>query len=97
VKIKFNAPTLLTPANASNPGTLLPTFTWSAVTGATTYNLQVAKNNTFTQIVLNKTVAVPTYTATTNLLAATTYYWRVKVNGPYGPSAWSATFSFTTP
>jgi hypothetical protein len=39
----------------------------------------------------------PTYTSTVNLLAGTIYYWRVRVTGTYGTSAWSAVFSFTTP
>ena len=97
VRIKFDAPTLLLPANTSTIGSLLPTFTWSTASGATSYTLQVSKVNTFASLVIFKTIAAPTYTATTSLTAATTYYWRVKVNGPCGPSAWSVTFSFTTP
>jgi len=97
VKIKFNPPTLSLPANGATGVSLLPTFTWEAAIGATNYTLQVSKVNTFLPLVLNKTVAVPTYTATTNLSAATTYYWRVRVNGLYGPSVWSTVFSFTTP
>ena len=92
----FAAPTLTLPLDAATGVALKPTFTWNAIIGATNYTLQVSRNNTFTLLVINKTVAVPTYTHTLNL-AANTYYWRVRANGPYGPGAWSVYFTFTTP
>ena len=102
VRIKYDAPMLLLPADRSNELTLRPTFTWRTTLGATGYNLQISKVASFSSMVINKNIvaspiAPPIYTMTMNLLPATTYYWRVKVNGPYGPSAWSVTFSFTTP
>ena len=97
LRIAYTAPVLTAPANASVIGSLTPTFTWDAVAGAASYHLQVSRDATFTLLVVNNAVAAPTYVQPTNLLAATTYYWRVKIKGPYGPSAWSATFSFTTP
>jgi hypothetical protein len=96
LRIKYDPPILSLPANGATGIALKPTFTWSATIGATSYNLQVSRNATFTQIVVNKTVYTPTFTATTNLLTGITYYWRVRVNGPYGPSNWSLVFSFTT-
>jgi parallel beta-helix repeat protein/predicted outer membrane repeat protein len=97
VRIKYNPPTLILPANTSVTGSLLPTFTWNATIGATNYTLQVSKSSSFIGLAINKTVTVPNFTATTSLTAGTKYYWRVRVNGPYGPSAWSGVFSFTTP
>ena len=42
-------------------------------------------------------MSVPTYTHTLNLAASTTYYWRVRANGAFGPGFWqSPVFSFTT-
>jgi Tol biopolymer transport system component len=97
VRIKYEAPTLLTPADTSTVGSLLPTFTWNTTPSITGYTIQVSTSTLFKPTVINKNVSVPTYTATKSLLAGATYYWHVRVNGPYGPSAWSATFSFTTP
>jgi hypothetical protein len=78
-------------------GSLLPAFTWSVTIGATNYTLQVSKNNAFTQLVIHKTVAGPTYTPSTNPPDGILLFWRVKVDGPYKPSAWSDTFWFSTP
>lgn len=93
----YVAPGLLLPANGATGVALKPTFTWAPTTGATSYSLQVSKNSTFTALVINKSATTPSYTYTLNLTAGTTYYWRVKVNGPFGPSAWSDYFTFTTP
>ncbi len=89
-------PALLTPMDASTVSDTTPTFTWSAVPGATGYTLQVSKNDTFTQLVLNKTVTTNTYTPTTALPTNLPLFWRVKANGTNGPSLWSSPFwSFT--
>jgi hypothetical protein len=96
-RTQFTGPILVLPANLSMVGSLKPTFTWNPIAGATSYNLQVSKSNTFPLLVINKIVYTPTYTHILNLTAATTYYWRVRVNGAYGPGAWSLTFSFTIP
>jgi predicted outer membrane repeat protein len=96
-RIKLDAPTLLKPDDTSMVGSLKPTFMWNAILGATSYTIQVSKFHNFKSTVINKIVSTPTYTATTSLSAGTTYYWRVKVNGPFGPSDWSIVFSFTTP
>lgn len=97
VRIRYDPPVLLTPADTTTVGGLKPTFTWSAVAGASSYTIQVSKASNFSSPVINVTVAVPTYTPLTNLTAGTVYYWRVRVNGPHGPSDWSIAFSFTTP
>jgi hypothetical protein len=95
VRIAFAGPTLVAPSGPIL--TLKPTFTWNVVPGATSYNIQISKVNTFMPLSGNATVTNPTYTPFMNLTAATTYYWRVRVNGLYGPGMWSAVFSFTTP
>jgi hypothetical protein len=97
VKIKFLTPALLGPADLSTVGSLKPVFTWNVVVGATTYTIQISKRNTFGLGTTSANVAAPTYTPGANLSSQTTYYWRVKVNGLYGPSDWSLVFSFTTP
>jgi predicted phage tail protein len=95
LRVAYAKPTLLAPSGSIL--TLKPTFTWNPTTGATSYSFQVSKNSTFTLLVITKTVYAATYTHATNLTAGTTYYWRVRVNGAYGPSAWSDYFTFTTP
>jgi hypothetical protein len=93
----FAAPTLTLPADGATLVPLKPTFTWTAIPGATTYTLQVSKSPTFNLLVINRTLNALTYTHTLNLTANMIYYWRVRANGPFGPGLWQATvFSFTT-
>jgi hypothetical protein len=96
VRIAYAGPALLLPADDAIGVSRKPTFTWSPTTAAASYNLQVSKSSAFSLLVINKTVYSPTYIHTLNLTAGT-YFWRVKVNGAYGPGMWSGTFSFTTP
>jgi len=100
VRIKFAAPALILPGTGSTISSLLPTFTWEAVSGATEYTIQVSKNSTFAGAkAINTTTTVPTYTHTATLQAGTTYYWRVRAKSPttYAPGDWSEVFTFTTP
>jgi predicted outer membrane repeat protein len=92
MRIKYNPP-----VNLNVTSSLKPTFTWDAVIGATSYTIQVSRNNTFTLLMVNKMVILATYVHTLNLTTGSTYYWRVRVNGPYGPSDWSAIQTFVTP
>jgi len=97
VRIRFDAPVLLLPENGKPIGNLLPSFSWNGVTGAKSYTIQVSKVATFSTVTLSKTVLTPQYATLVSLKPGTTYYWRVRVNGSYGPSAWSEVWSFTTP
>jgi bacillolysin len=91
-------PVLLQPANMSPVGTLKPVFDWDDVTGATGYTIQVSLDPAFGTgtFLVNTPVALSTFTPTTNLPQNQTIYWRVRANGPNGPSNWSS-FQFTTP
>jgi len=95
-RVAFAAPINLSPANGAVGVPAKPTFTWDTVTGATSYTIQISRNNTFTQLVVSKNVYAATYIHTSNLPLGT-YYWRACVNGLYGPGAWSPVFSFETP
>ncbi len=101
--VRYFRTSILPPAALVDPFdgvTLLnkrPTFEWASVPGATSYNLQVSKNDTFTQIVLNKTVSGSNvYTHTADLLADTHYFWRVRTAAPNGPSDWTGPWDFYT-
>lgn len=92
----LTAPSLLTPANAATAIPLPPRVTWSGVAGAAAYVVQVAETPNFSTILLSKNVIGATSAELSGLLAASTYYWRVKAyaSGQEGP--WSSTWSFTT-
>lgn len=74
-------------------------FTWSAVGGATSYDVQVATDSAFAVVVRSASVpAGPAPQATFDLRVLTTYYWRVRAVLPNatGPWAWAA-FKTTKP
>jgi choice-of-anchor B domain-containing protein len=101
IKVKASsapvAPTLTTPANGATGQVLQPSFTWGAVADATSYDLDVATDAGFSNIVLSADGLTATnYTPTAALNTGTTYYWRIQTNGTCGSSPYSATFSFTT-
>ncbi|MFZ5903155.1 MAG: hypothetical protein ACOYZ8_06370, partial [Chloroflexota bacterium] len=92
----LTSPVLTSPPNGDTPSDATPTFMWNPVAGATGYTIQVSKNDTFTQLVLNKNAATNSYTPTAALPANIPLFWRVKANGANGPSLWSdPVWSFT--
>jgi len=90
-------PTLLLPLNLDTVGTRKPTFDWGDVSGATSYTIQIATSTSFGTFLVNVKVNNSTYTPTVNLPKNKNIFWRVRANGPNGPSNWSTTFRFTTP
>jgi hypothetical protein len=96
VRIKYLPPSLSSPLNAATGVSRKPVFDWGDTLGAASYTLQVSTSSNFLILAVNKTLKVSTYSQPVNLVANKTYYWRVRVNGTNGPSAWSPVFSFTT-
>lgn len=87
--------TLISPSDA---GTNVPTntsLTWSAEALADNYQVQIATDAGFTNIVESATVATESYTATT-LAQSTTYYWRVGIANDCVSTVYSSVYSFTT-
>ena len=56
---------------------------------ATSYTLQVSRNNTFTQVVQTGTTASMNYIPTSDLPRNAALFWHVHANGANGPSVWS--------
>ncbi len=94
VSVTANFTSSFAPANGAILTSLRPVFDWPDTPGAASYNIQVSKNNTFSSLVVNKTVTPSTYTPTANLPTEIQLYWRVraKIGSAYG--AWSAPLSF---
>ena len=67
------------------------------MTSATAYEVQVASDSAFTNVVASNTAAAAsTWTVSPALSANTTYYWRARAKDTCGVSAYSSAFSFTT-
>jgi hypothetical protein len=89
------APSLQGPAADARfaPGQTV-TFTWSAVSGAASYTLQIDDSSSFTTpLIVNQTVTAATYSTST--LPTTTLWWRVRANDAAGnPGAWATVRRF---
>jgi hypothetical protein len=84
------APTLGT-VNVGPEGTRSPQFNWSAAEGARTYRLQVAQDDTFSNIVEDVTTDATSYTSSTTYPADADLYWRVRANDETGIGlSWSS-------
>ncbi len=89
------APALTAPANGSTGGATNPTFTWGAVAGATSYDIQVATDPTFANIVALATGLTSTSWTSSALAADTVHYWRVYAVNACGNRV-STLFAFRT-
>lgn len=91
------APEVLTaPTNSATEVVLLPTFSWEAFPNAATYEIQVATDNAFSNIIAQKTVEENSFALTNHLLSETTYYWRVRALNDCITGDYSSVFTFTT-
>lgn len=90
------APNLTAPGNGDTDVSLTPTFTWDAVSQSQSYDLEVATDAAFSNVVYFATVYGTSHTMTGyNLDAETTYYWRVRAANTCGNGSY-ASASFTT-
>lgn len=78
------------------PPLAIPEFKWSAVSGATSYRLQVSADVAFTSTVVNTTTPNTSYTPTNaTVFSDGTWFWRVRVEAPTPIGDYSSTWSFT--
>ncbi len=92
----FGTQTLTSPANletAINP--LLSNLTWPANASATSYDVQVATDAAFTNIIRSATVLTNSYSVS-GLTVASDYYWRVLPKNPVCAGTFSSGYKFTT-
>jgi len=85
-------PTLIGPIGSAS---LLPTFTWNAVTGADHYDIWIQNVQTG-QVLRNQNVTGTTWTPATSLTSGVKYNWWVRaIDSANSPGPWSATETFT--
>ncbi len=91
----FSDVTPTSPVNGANDVSLGSLLTWEAESIASSYEIEIATDLAFNNIVENSTVIFTSYQPV-NLQAATTYYWRVKPVNECGEGAFSVPINFTT-
>ena len=91
-----DVPVLTFPADNSTGVSTQPDFTWNAASGATSYSLQVATDQNFSNLVLDQTEISATHYVISQLLGQA-YYWRVRSKSADDLySDWSSVLEFTT-
>lgn len=90
-----DAPTLVSPANGTIKLPLELTMLWNVKPNAATYDLEVATDNQFKNIVISQNTADTSYNAV-GLDLFTNYFWRVRSINNGGAGNWSSAYSFRT-
>ncbi|MBI5403065.1 MAG: T9SS type A sorting domain-containing protein [Ignavibacteriae bacterium] len=90
-------PTLIYPSNGATNIPLTPAMTWSTVSGATSYKIQISSVSNFSIITDSATLSTNQRLVPAGRLAvSSTYFWRVNATGPVGTSPWSDVWYFST-
>ncbi len=92
----LSVPTLTAPTNGATGVALSPTLTWTSVACATAYDIQVATDPVFTNLVSDITGSSGTSLTVGPLSGSTLHYWRVRGTRSPITGNWSATSTFTT-
>ena len=72
------------------------TYTWNTLTGATSYDIDIATDAAFSTIIETGSTANNSYTSTVILSRDTVYYWRVRANNFCLSGNYSTTQNFQT-
>jgi serine protease AprX len=91
-----DTPSLTSPANGAVDVSLVPTLQWTPSAQAALYELQVATDSAFANVVYAADAEEDTHQIGTALDILTEYFWRVRATNTCGDSPFSTTFSFTT-
>jgi hypothetical protein len=89
-------PSPVVPYNGQTGVSTSPTLDWSAVSGATSYDVEVCSDSGSSSVVGSTGVYSSQWTVSPALDQGTRYYWRVKANNSCGSGSWSSVWSFTT-
>jgi subtilisin-like proprotein convertase family protein len=86
---------LLTPANNATAQSISPTLSWTASSNATLYNVELATDESFVNIVSSASVDTNSYTPA-ELSEGTDYFWRVLPRNQSCEGIYSASGKFQT-
>jgi len=84
------------PPHGASGVALKPELVWTASSGASGYDVQVAADPGFATVVYTASVTGTSHTLTTALNPATPYYWRVRAVNACGQGSYGSAFLFST-
>lgn len=84
------------PADATLNLDRKPSLSWAPVAGAFRYQVQIATDASFANLVASDTVTATSFSPSAMLAADTAHFWRVRAVNPCGNGSWSAARSFRT-
>lgn len=86
------------PANGVKGITQLPTFEWTDAANATSFEIEISTNPSFSEeyLVQRSITSNPNYTPTILLENSTVYYWRVNALNDCANSGYPEVYAFTT-
>lgn len=90
------SPPLLNPTDGVTNTVMTPFFDWEGVTGAQWYNLEVATDSGFNNIVYSRQILQTSHEKPTPLDGNTQYYWRVTPENTCGLGVPSVVYTFKT-
>lgn len=91
----FTDVALQLPVNGATSTRIAPQLEWESNTSHTSYDVEIADDVAFTNIIDAASVIFNSY-LTHNLQESTTYYWRVRPKNSCGEGNFGPAFSFTT-
>ena len=86
---------LANPANSATDVSLSAELQWELLDGVTSYDLEIATDPGFSNIIETSEVNTNSYLPE-NTISENTYYWRVKPENSCGEGTFGTVFSFTT-
>ena len=89
------APVLVSPANGTATVSTSITFAWNAVSGATSYTLQISQSSAFSSFIFNQGAISATSQVIGGFSTGSVYFWRVSATGVSGTGGWSGTWNYS--
>lgn len=89
-------PSLDSPKNGAQGQATSPSLDWGTSSGAVNYELQVAKDQSFSSKIVDESSLNESRYKVSGLDSSTKYFWRVKAVSSVLKSDWSNVWSFTT-
>ena len=91
-----NIPQLALPLDNATNQLINISLKWNKAQRATSYQLQLATDSLFANLIINDSTLTDTLRLVSSLSNNVTYYWKVLAKDIAGPSNWSAIRKFTT-